>query len=147
MGNYADPAATRHVVLGPCRCPKKDGARPHAEDTADVVTAFGYGELAEIYQATRALGKERGYLVAILLGVKRWNLVLPDGTARPIDALQVARLRKADIDRFLADDVLGDAFEEDDELPNPSGDPSPDGSPASSSPTPTTPEPPSSTST
>lgn len=140
--NYVDPDATRPVTIGPCRCP----GTPHETDTADIVVRFGYGERGRIRQTTRVAGLEAGYQVAILLGVKRWTLVLADGTIRPIDAEQIGRLDEGTVNRLLADDLLGDAFEED-PLPNPLGDPSPSGSPASATQTQTTPEPPSSTST
>lgn len=142
MGNYADPAATRPVTIGPCRCP---GA-PHAEDTADIVVRFGYGDKARIRQTTRVAGIEAGYQVAILLGVKRWNLVLPDGAVRPIDAEQIGRLDEWTVDRLLEDELLGAAFEDDD-LPLAPAASSQSGSQESGSPTPTTPTPPSSTST
>lgn len=142
MGNYVDPAATRPVTIGPCRCP----GTPHEADTADIVVRFGYGELARIRQTTRAAGLEAGYQVAILLGVKRWNLVLPDRSARNVDAEQVGRLDEPTVNRLLDDELLGAAFEEE-ELPLPSAAPSPSGSQASGTLTPTTPTPPSSTST
>lgn len=134
MGNYVDPAATRPVTIGPCRCP----GTPHSEDTADIVVLFGYGERGQIRQATRRAGLEAGYQLAILLGVKRWNLVLPDGSAREVDAEQVARLDEATVDRLLSDELLGVAFEES-ELPLASAAPSPDGSQGSGTQTPTTP--------
>lgn len=142
MGNYVDPEATRPVELGPCRCP----GSPHTVDTADIVVRFGYGERGRIRQVTRVSGVEAGYQVAILLGVKRWNLVLPDGSARDVDAEQIARLDETTVNRLLDDELLGAAFE-DEPLPKGPGDPSPSGSPESDSPTPTTPAPTSSTST
>lgn len=149
MTNYVDPAATRPVTIGPCRCP----GTPHETDTADIVRLFGYGERARIRQAGRLGGIEQSYLMAILLGVKRWNLVMPDGSAREIDSEQVARLDETTVLRLLGlnagdggDQMLGDAFAED-ELPLASAAPSPSGSQESGTPTPTTQTPPSSTST
>lgn len=149
MTNYVDPDATRPVTIGPCRCP----GTPHATDTADIVRLFGYGERARIRQAARLGGVEQSYLMAILLGVKRWNLVLPDASARPIDDVQVARLDETTVLRLLGvnagegeDQLLGEAFAEE-ELPLASAAPSPSGSQESGTPTPTTQTPPSSTST
>ncbi|HXU85587.1 MAG TPA: hypothetical protein VN773_07255 [Verrucomicrobiae bacterium] len=150
MTNYVDPSATRPVSLGPCRCPLVNGQAPHEADSANVVIRYGYGELGAIRRALRTQGVEAFKMAAIQLGVKSWNLVLPDGTPRPVDADQVARLDEATVTLFMgSDDVVGlldEAFAED-PLPNASGGPSPAGSPESGSPIPTTPEPPSSTST
>lgn len=110
---------------------------------------FGYGERAEIRQATRLGGVEAGYMKAILLGVKRWNLVLPDGSARPIDATQIAQLDEATVERLMGADVraeegderdslLGEAFEVD-ELPLAFAASSPAGSQESGTRTQTTP--------
>jgi hypothetical protein len=142
MGNYADPDATRPITIGPCRCP----GTPHATDTADIRVHLGYGEISKFRQAARLGGIEQGKLMLILLGVTRWNLVLPNGSARPVDAVQVSRLDEAIVDVLCSDEHLGASFGEE-TLPNGSGDPSPDGSPASDIPTLTTPEPLSSTST
>lgn len=142
--NYVDPDETRPVDIGPCSCPVEP--KPHGIDTADIVVRFGYGEKGRIRQASRVGGVEMGYQLTIFLGVKRWNLVKPDGSIRDITAAEVARLPEWMVDRLLADEMLGAAFDED-PLPNPSGDPSPSGSPESDTPTPTTPTPPSSTST
>lgn len=141
MSNYIDPEATRPVILGPCRCP----GSPHEWDTADIVRRFGYGERGRIRQATRSGGIEAGYQLAILLGVKRWNLVLPDGSARPVDVEQVARLDEPTVGRILGlgiaegeDEMLGEAFGDDD-LPLASAAPLLNGSQESGTPTPTTP--------
>jgi hypothetical protein len=133
VSNYVDPEATRPVELGPCRCP----GTPHTIDMADVVAKFSYAQLGLIYQAGRSGGIEYSYQVAILLGVKRWNLTLPDGSAREIDSVQVGRLDKTDVDRFMADDILGPAFKAD-PLPKASSGRSRSGSPASTTSTPTT---------
>lgn len=144
--NYVDPEETRPVTIGPCSCPPVGGKRPHETDTADLVVRFGYGELGRIRQTARIGGQEASYQVMILIGVKRWNLVKPDGSVREINALEVGRLPESIVTRLLEDDMLGAAFE-DDPLPNRSGDPSPSGSPESDTPTQTTPTPSSSTST
>lgn len=142
MSNYVDPAATRPFVIGPCRCP----GTPHAQDSADIVVRFGYGERATIRQVGRKGGLEALNMASILHGVKRWTLVLPDGSARPIDAVQVAMLDQPTVERLVSDEGL-DAAWEDDPLPNDSGAPSPDGSQESASRTPKTPPRPPSTST
>lgn len=136
--NYVDPDATRPAELGPCRCP----GTPHSVDTADVVRLFGYGERGRIRQAGRMGGTEAFKIAAIALGVKRWNLVLPDGSARPIDPVQIALLDEGTVDALVRE--LDDAFA-DDPLPNASGAPSADGPSASASPTPPTPAPTSTT--
>lgn len=140
--NRADTKASRPFVIGPCTCP----GRPHTEDTADLRVLYGYGELGRIRQAGRLAGIEAYMQAAILIGVVRWNLVLANGSARPIDADEVGLLSESIVDRLMADDGLGAAFG-DDELPNPSAAPSPSGSQESGFPTPTTPEPATSTST
>ena len=154
-GNYNDPAATRSVDLGPCRCPVDP--KPHVNDSADVVVRFGFGPLGRIRQASRTFGAEEGYQVAILLGAKRWTLVLPDGSARPIDAEQVAMLDEATVTGVEGPDgevvqhglmfYLAEAIEPEDPLPNAPGAPSPDGRPESASPTQTIQAPQTSTST
>lgn len=144
MANYVDPAATRPFVIGPCRCPVDP--KPHVEDSADIVVRFGYGERGKIRQAGRLGGLEALNMASILHGVKRWTLVLPDGSARPIDAAQVALLDEDTVERLVSDEGLDQAWAED-PLPNRSGAPSPDGSSASASPIQTIPEPSSSTST
>ncbi|MES2210956.1 MAG: hypothetical protein V4515_12360 [Chloroflexota bacterium] len=140
MSNYADPDATRPVDLGACRCP----GTPHSADSADVVGRFGYGELGKIRQAGRLGGPEAFKAMAVLIGVKRWTLVLPDGKPRPIDAGQVSMLDEWTIDALIVH--LDEAFAED-PLPNAPGAPSPDGPSESASPTPTIQAPESSTST
>ncbi len=140
MSNYADPTATRPVDLGACRCP----GTPHTSDSADVAQRFGYGELGRIRQAGRIGGVEAFKATAVLIGVRRWSLVLPDGKPRPIDAGQVSMLDERTIDALIT--TLDEAFAED-PLPNAPGAPSPDGLSESASPTPTIPTPPTSTNT
>lgn len=140
MTNYADPDATRPADLGPCRCP----GGGHGSDSADLVVRFGYGELGRIRQAGRIGGPEAFKAMAVLLGVRRWNLVLPDRSPRPVDAVQVAMLDERTIETIV--EQLDGAFAED-PLPNEPGAPSPDGPSESASPTPTSPTPPTSTST
>lgn len=160
MSNYADPAATHEVDLGPCRCPVAD-PKPHVRDVAVAQNRLGYGDLAKIRQATRIGGPEAGYMQSILVGYVSWNLVLPDGSPRPLDATQVSRLDKQAIHgakRVLGTgktkrteiiamgllEGLDDAFEED-PLPNAPGGPSPAGSSENGFHTPTTLEPTAST--
>ncbi len=154
--NFTDQEATRAVDLGPCRCPVEP--RPHVNDSADVVVRFGFGALGRIRQASRTMGPEAGYQTAIVLGVKRWTFVLPDGSARPITYEQVALLDEATVTGTEGEvpgsvlqaglmTYLSDAIEPEDPLPNGSGAPSPDGRSESASPVPTTQAPPSSTST
>lgn len=140
MSNYVDPSSSRPVDLGACRCP----GTPHTSDSADVLIRFGYGELGAIRQAGRLSGPESFKAMAILLGVRRWSLVLPDGTPRPIDAAQISMLDERAIDTLIAH--LDGAFAED-PLPNARGAPSPAGQSASASPTPPSPTSESSTST
>lgn len=156
--NYVDPAATRTADLGPCRCPVDP--KPHARDSAEVVLRFGFGEKGRIRQAGRTLGIEASYQVMILLGTKSWTLVLPDGSARPIDSDQVSRLDEIIV--LGEEDDLGElrtpgfmqallpamqAGEPEAPLPNASGAPSSDGRSGSASPTQTTTTSPNSTST
>ncbi len=153
--NYVDQAATHTADLGPCRCPVDP--EPHVRDTAEVVTRFGYGERGRIRQTARTAGVEAGYQVAILLGVKSWTLVLPDGSARPITPTQIAALDEATVagvesklGELVQDGLmqaLAPALDPDDPLPNAPGAPSPDGPSESASPTQTTQTPTSSTST
>ena len=139
--NYVDPAATRPVNW-PCRCPVEP--RPHPADTADVVVLFGYGERAAIRQAGRQGGPEAFKVEMLVRGIRRWNLVLPDGSARPLDRVQLEMLDEGTVDRLV--ELLDGAFAED-PLPNESGVPSPDGVSERDTPTQTTPPPESSTST
>lgn len=142
--NYVDPDFTRPVDLGPCRCPVEP--RPHDRDSADIVALFGEGQRGKIRQAGRLGGAEAFKQMAILLGVKRWSLVLPDGSARPIDAQQVERLDEGTVELLLRKGALDDAFE-DDPLPKLLGAPSRNGSSESASRTRTTARRPTSTST
>lgn len=136
MANYIDPAATRPFDLGPCRCPVDP--KPHARDSADIVVRFPYGDRAKI----RAASGGASNIVAILLGVKRWTLVMPDGSARPVDSGQVYLLDEPTVDALISDDGLGAAME-DEPLPKGSGEPSLAGTSAKRSPTrsPQTPRP------
>lgn len=135
QSNYVDPDATRPVDLGPCRCPVEP--RPHERDSADVVVLFGEGQRGKIRQAGRLGGAEALKQMAVLLGVKRWSLVLPDGSVRPINAEQVERLDEGTVELLLRQGALDDAFAED-PFPKLLGAPSPNGSSASASRTPTT---------
>lgn len=107
IGNYVDPDATRPAERGECRCP----GTPHQTDSATVVTLFGYGDRGAIRQAGRLGGPEAFKLMAILRGVKAWNLVLPDGKARPIDVAQLERLDEGTVDWLIRE--LDPAFDED----------------------------------
>jgi hypothetical protein len=125
VSNYVDPDATRPFDLGPCRCPHPEGTPPpHVNDSADIVVRFPYGDRSKIRLASGGMLNQ----VAILLGVKRWTLVLPDGSARPIDGLQVHRLDEPTVELLVSDEGLGKAME-DEELPKAPGEPSPSGSP------------------
>jgi hypothetical protein len=154
--NYVNPEATRTADLGPCRCPVDPA--PHERDSAEVVVRFGYGDKGKIWQTRRAAGLEAAHQVMVLLGVRSWTLVRPDGSARPINPEEVARLDELTIigrsgpdpGQPLAKglvDYLDEAMEPEDPLPNPSGAPSPDGPSESASPTQTIQAQPSSTST
>jgi hypothetical protein len=151
QSNHVDEAATRTFDLGPCRCPVDP--KPHVNDSAELVSRFGIDAKGRIRHAGRQFGVEAGFQVAILLGVKSWTLVRPDGSARPITAEEVARLDEATVTGIDALGVaglmqgLGPLMEPDDPLPNPSGAPSSAGRSESASPTQTTPTPATSTST
>lgn len=148
MSNYADPSATRTVLfdewrdrqpdkdpirdLPSCRCP----GTPHQRDSATVVVRLGYGAKGAVREATRRGGIEAGHLVLILRAVRSWNLVVPDGSARPLDGQQVELLDDQTVQWLLEE--LDQAWE-DDALPNASSAPSPDGSPGSAGPIQTTP--------
>lgn len=136
MSNYHDPDATRPIEIGPCRCPVEP--KPHTTDTADIRVRFGWGERQQIEEAGSPSAINLAGLVA---GVKRWNLVLPDGSARPLDRVQLILLDDATVNRLVEE--LSGAME-DEPLPLASAEPSPDGSSATATPTPT---PPSSTET
>lgn len=141
-GNYVDPGATRPADLGPCRCPVEP--KPHERDSANVVPLFGYGDRGAIRQAGRLGGPEAFKATMLLRGVKSWTLVLPNGSARPVDAAQIALLDEATVDALV--EALDEAFAED-PLPNAPGAPSPDGRSGSATSTQETEAPPSSTST
>lgn len=134
--NYVDTHATR-AVSRPCTCP----GTPHGEDTADVRVRLGYGEIATMRAAgwTRSRGAvfspEDSKVALIVLGVRRWNLVLPDGSERPLSQAQVELLDEETVDwlfRELSPAVARDP------LPNPSADRSPAGRSESAGPTRTT---------
>lgn len=126
MINYVDPDATRPFDLGPCRCPVEP--KPHINDSADLIVRFPYGDRVRINEVSAM----RANQVAILLGVKRWTLVLADGSARPIDAGQVYLLDEPTVDLLCGDEGLGAAMK-DEPLPKASGAPSPAGTPAKGS--------------
>lgn len=133
MTNWIDPDATRPFDMGPCRCPVAPGSpQPHVNDSADIVIRFPYGDRTKIYAAT---GGQKN-IIAILLGVKRWTLVLPDGRERPVDARQVHLLDEPTVTRLVSDDGLGAAME-DEPLPKVSAARSRGGGRAKSSSTPT----------
>ena len=143
--NYVDTSKTR-TVSRPCACP----GEPHAEDTADVREAFGYGEKAIYRQAgwLRSKGQvfsEEDAKIAILsLGVKRWNLVRPDGSARPVTSDEISLLDEATLEWLYAE--LRPALATN-PLPNASGARSSDGPSASAGRTRGTRKPKASTST
>lgn len=87
--------------------------------------AFDYGDLGTIRQHLRQGGPEAMNIAVIVRGVVSWNLVLPDGKPRPVDALQANRLDEITVTKLV--DELDAAFPGD-PLPNESGDPSSDGS-------------------
>src|SRR5262245_19218144 len=92
-GNYVDTTETR-TVNRPCACP----GTPHEQDIATVRVRLGYGELAIFRQAgwVRSKGEvfshEDAKAALLTLGVRGWNLALPDGTARPVDTKQISLL-------------------------------------------------------
>lgn len=145
MTNYIDTTATRPISRA-CTCP----GTPHAEDTADVRIKLGYGELAIFRQAgwVRSGGaifsNEDAKASLIALGVVRWNLVRPDGAARPVTTDEIERLDEATVEWLF--DALQSAIRQE-SLPNPSGARSPGGRRASAGRTRTTTEQPQPTST
>ena len=155
QSNYVDEAATRTQDLGPCRCPVDP--KPHTNDSAEVVTRFAFGAKGRIRQAARTLGTEAGYQVAIVLGVKSWTLVRPDGSARPITGEEIAALdemtvvgREGPGGEIVQEGLmhaLAPLLDPEDPLPNGSAAPSPAGQSESGSPARTIPPPPTSTST
>jgi len=159
VSNRADPTATRTVyfdewvarlpseqpiVLPPCNCP----GTPHQRDSATLLTRLGYAIKGAAREATRRQGDAAGQIVLLARAVVAWNLVLPDGSPRPVDVTEIGLLDDVTV-QWLVDE-LDEAWSED-PLPNAPSAPSPDGSLESASPTPTSPnttEPqPSSTST
>lgn len=126
MGNYVDTRETRSVSRPPCSCP----GTPHAEDTADIRVKLGYGELAIVRDALwrRSKGQypstEDSKMALLALGVTRWNLVLPDGSARPVSTEEIARLDENTIE-WLHAELLPAIKRE--PLPNGSADRSPGG--------------------
>jgi len=149
VGNRADPSAVRTVYLDDWRvAPDTDppdrvgpacgcGGGHHERDSAVVLTSVGYGIKGAVREATRRQGIEAGHLVLILRAVRSWNLVLEDGSPRPLDVAEVALLDDATVRWLIA--AIDPAWEDDPPLPNASGAPSPDGSSESATPTPTTP--------
>lgn len=103
---------------------------------------LGYGELAVMRDAgwARTNGvrfvNEDAKAALVVLGTVRWNLVRPDGSARPITTDEVARLDEDSVDWLY--EALEPAIRRR-PLPNVTSGRSPDGSPASPSPIPTTP--------
>ncbi len=140
MTNYADPEAVRPpIALGWCGCP----GTPHDTDYVTIVQQLGYGDIGMTRQVARLKGVEAYYQTLILVGVKDWTFVLPDGRPRPIDVDQVARLDERTVVRLVSDDILGLVFpkDEDESPPNGSGAPSESGSPESATSTQTSPAP------
>ena len=124
-GNYVDTGETRPVSR-PCSCP----GTPHAEDTADVRTRLGYGELALFRQAGYLRSKgvvfsnEDAKAALLALGVRNWNLVRPDGSARPVSSQEIALLDEDTVEWLFTELQPAIARKP---LPNGSGAPSPDG--------------------
>jgi len=151
VSNRADPSNVRTVYLnewragleaehpyreGPaCLCP----GTPHARDQVTILVQLGYGIKGGVREASRRSGIEAGHLVLILRAVRAWNLVLEDGTPRPIDVTEVGLLDDLTVQWLL--DVLDDAWADDPPLPNGPSAPSPDGSQESAGPTQTPPSP------
>lgn len=145
--NYVDATATR-TVERPCSCPGVP--RPHELDTAEVRLKLGYGELAIFRQAgwVRSKGavfsNEDAKATVLALGVKRWNLVLPDGSGRNVTTQEIERLDEETVEWLYTALLPAIARVP---LPNASGAPSPDGGPGSAGRTPKTRKPPKPTST
>lgn len=138
MGNYVDPDAVRPpIAIGPCGCPNT----PHDTDYVTIAQELGYGDHGILNSLARSKGPEAYEQGVILVGVKAWTLVLPDGKPRPIDPTQVARLDRATVERLLEDDVLGQLFEGETDPPNGPSAPSANGSPESATSTLTSPAP------
>jgi hypothetical protein len=145
MSNYSDPEAVRPpIALGWCGCPRKDGDPPPHGDTdyVTIVERLGYADIGVTRQIARVKGVEAYHQALILVAVKAWTFVLPDGKPRPIDSDQVGRLDERTVTRLLEDDILGLVFTDIEESPpNGSGAPSVNGSPESASTIPTSPAP------
>jgi hypothetical protein len=151
VSNRADPSKVRTVYLDAWRAdPETDerfragaacGCAPghHDRDSAVVLNQLGYGIKGAVREATRRQGLEAGQLVLVLRGVRSWNLVLDDGTPRPLDATEVQLLDDATVQWLL--DALDPAWEANPPLPNAPSAPSPAGSSESAGPTPTSPSP------
>jgi hypothetical protein len=149
VSNRADPSKVRTVYLDIWRADPetetrfRDGAAcgctpgHHDRDSAVVLTQLGYGIKGAIREATRRQGLEAGQLVLILRCVRSWNLVLEDGTPRPLDVTEVSLLDDATVQWLL--DSLDAAWEDDPPLPNGSSAPLPDGPSGSAGHTPTSP--------
>lgn len=144
-GNYVDTRETRPITR-PCSCP----GTPHDQDTADVRIKLGYGELAIFRQAgyLRSQGivfsNEDAKASLLGLGVVRWNLATPDGSARPVSSDEIERLDEDTVEWLFRE--LQPAISRT-VLPNPSGVRSPGGRRANAGRTRTTkgPQPPTST--
>lgn len=151
MSNRANPTAIRTVYLDEWRqtgenaAPYRDGPAcgcsgdHHTRDSAVIVERLGYGAKGAIREAARRQGLEAGHIVLLLRGVRSWNLVLEDGSPRPLDITEVSLLDEATV-QWLVDE-LDEAWVDDLPLPNAPSAPSPDGSSASAIPTQTPPSP------
>lgn len=144
MSRFANAAAVRTIVIGPCQCP----GSPHARDEAVVRTELGVEAIGIIGVAGwetsggvafDAVASKRKLLE---IGIVRWNLLTDSGQPAEPPAAFIGSL---DEETFESLATSLDGVIKRTPLPNGSGAPSVDGSPESASPIPETESPTSST--
>ncbi len=136
MSAFVNEQATVVVDLEREYCPPKpDGSRYHDHDTVTVRTEYGYGDVLQVNKMGNAnpglyWDSEAATLTLWSRAITAWSFV--DDKGEPV-AVGIPMMKLLD-DRIgdRVGDVINDHYgKARDELPNPSGDPSPPSSPES----------------
>jgi hypothetical protein len=90
MSRFADPAATKRFVLGPCAC---EGT-PHTEDYMDIRTELSAADLVEMEKAEP--------IARMKVLVASWNLIGDGGQVAPVDDDYLGRLYLEEFEKLNA---------------------------------------------
>ncbi len=126
LSRFADPRRTSSVDLGPCRCP----GTPHGRDSAEVRVELGDGEVRSAlrrggFRRSDAWNEADSDTECVVVATRSWTLLGEDGEPLPITFEQADLLDEDTRTPLVAAAAAAAAWDRA-ELPNASGDPSPD---------------------